>query len=204
MIVIIDYGIGNVASVLNMFKKIGVKDVVVSNNKDIIAKGSKIVLPGVGAFDAGMNNLEHSELIPLLNQKALVEKVPFLGICLGMQLLTKQSEEGVKKGLGWINAETVKFNFDITSDIKIPHMGWNFITPKKDHILMQSLPENPRYYFVHSYYVKCDIQTDVLATCNYGFDFTCAVQRDNIMGVQFHPEKSHIYGFQLLKNFSEL
>ena len=203
MIVIVDYGIGNLASVLNMFKKIGVKEVVVSNDKDVISKATKLLLPGVGAFDGGMNNLEKSELIPILEQKALKEKVPVLGICLGMQLLTKKSEEGVKNGLGWIDAETLKFNFDPSLKLKVPHMGWAYIKVNKKNPLIDT-ESNNRFYFVHSYYVHCTDPSQSLATCNFGIDFTCMVNKDNIFGAQFHPEKSLKFGMKLLENFSKI
>lgn len=203
MIVIIDYGLGNLASVLNMFKKIGVKDVVVSRDENIISKADKLLLPGVGAFDAGMGSLEQTGLVPLLNQKALVEKVPVLGICLGMQLLTKQSEEGVKPGLGWIDAETVKFNLDPSLKLKVPHMGWDYIKVNRQNSLIAMDTKN-RFYFVHSYHVKCFDDTQSLATSHFGTDFTCMVNKDNIFGTQFHPEKSLKFGMKLLENFSKI
>jgi glutamine amidotransferase len=203
MIVIIDYGLGNLASVLNMFKKIGVKDVVVSRDENIISKADKLLLPGVGAFDAGMGSLEQTGLIPLLNQKALVEKVPVLGICLGMQLLTKQSEEGVKPGLGWIDAETIKFNLDPSLKLKVPHMGWDYIKVNRQNSLIAMDTKN-RFYFVHSYHVKCFDDTQSLATSHFGTDFTCMVNKDNIFGTQFHPEKSLKFGMKLLENFSKI
>lgn len=203
MIVIIDYGLGNLASVLNMFKKAGVKDVCISASEDVIAKASKILLPGVGAFDGGMNNLEASGLIPVLNEKALNEKVPVLGICLGMQLLSKKSEEGIKSGLGWIDAETVKFNLDPALKLKVPHMGWNYIQVNKPNPLVD-INSKSRFYFVHSYHVRCENESQSLATCHYGEHFTCMVNKDNIFGTQFHPEKSLKFGMKLLENFSKL
>ncbi len=203
MIVIVDYGIGNLASVLNMFKKIGVKDVVISSEKEIIEKASKIVLPGVGAFDTGMNNLEHSGLISILNKKALEEKVPVLGICLGMQLLSKRSEEGVKQGLGWIDAETVKFDLNPQLMLKVPHMGWSYISVKRNNLLVE-MTSKSRFYFVHSYHVKCLNESESLATCSFGEEFTCMINKDNIFGTQFHPEKSLKFGMKLLGNFAGL
>lgn len=203
MIVIIDYGLGNLASVLNMFKKIGVKEVSVSGNKEIISKASKILLPGVGAFDGGMGNLEQSGLIPVLNEKALKEKVPVLGICLGMQMLSRKSEEGVKPGLGWIDAETVRFNLDPALKLKVPHMGWDYIKVKKENSLIP-INSKSRFYFVHSYHVKCLDESQSLATCNFGEDFTCMVNKDNIFGTQFHPEKSLKFGMKLLENFAKI
>lgn len=203
MIVIVDYGVGNLASVLNMFKKIGVKKVMVSGDKDVILNATKILLPGVGAFDAGMNNLESSGLIPILNKKVLQEKVPVLGICLGMQLLTKRSDEGVKNGLGWIDAETIKFNLDPSLKLKVPHMGWNYINVKMSNPLINMGTKN-RFYFVHSYYVKCVDDSQSIATSNFGIDFTCIVNKENIFGAQFHPEKSLKFGMQILENFVKL
>jgi glutamine amidotransferase len=203
MIVIIDYGIGNLASVLNMFKKIGVKNVVISNDKTIIESATKLLLPGVGAFDAGMTNLERSGLIPILNKKVLEEKTPVLGICLGMQLLTKRSEEGIKQGLGWIDAETVKFNLEPSLKLKVPHMGWNYINVTRKNPLIDTETKN-RFYFVHSYYVKCIDETQSLAITNFGTDFTCMVNKNNIYGAQFHPEKSLKFGMKLLQNFAAL
>jgi imidazole glycerol-phosphate synthase subunit HisH len=203
MIVMVDYGLGNLASVLNMFKKIGAKEVVVSSDQNVIAKASKILLPGVGAFDAGMSNLERSGLIPILNQKALVEKVPVLGICLGMQLLSKKSEEGIKPGLGWIDAETVKFNLDPALKLKVPHMGWDYVQVKRQNPLIEQ-DSKSRFYFVHSYHVKCKDQNQSLATSNFGDEFTCMVNKDNIFGTQFHPEKSLRFGMRLLGNFAKI
>lgn len=203
MIIIVDYGIGNLQSVLNMFKKIGVKEVEISGDKEKISKATKILLPGVGAFDAGMKNLEESGLISILNKKALEEKVPVLGICLGMQLLTRKSEEGVKNGLGWIDADTVKFNLAPEWKLKVPHMGWNYIKVNHANPLID-ITEKNRFYFVHSYHVKCFDEKQSLATSNYGIDFTCAVNKENIYGVQFHPEKSLKFGMKLLENFAKL
>lgn len=203
MIVIIDYGIGNLASVLNMFRKIGVRDVKISGKPEEIAAATKLLLPGVGAFDAGMIQLEQSGLVPVLNRKVLEEKTPILGICLGMQLLTKRSEEGVKPGLGWIDAETVKFNLDPALKLKVPHMGWDYIHVKRDNKLVDTESRN-RFYFVHSYYVKCFDENQSLATSKFGNEFTCMVHKDNIYGAQFHPEKSLKFGMKVLENFAKL
>lgn len=203
MIVIIDYGLGNLASVLNMFKKIGVQDVCISRDEEVIANSSKLLLPGVGAFDAGMDNLEKSGLIPLLNKKVQEDKIPIIGICLGMQLLTKRSDEGLKQGLGWIDAETVKFNLDPRLKLKVPHMGWNYINVQKQNSLIDLESKN-RFYFVHSYFVKCYDQNQSIATTNYGGDYTCMVNKGNVYGAQFHPEKSLKFGMKLLENFAKI
>jgi len=203
MIVIVDYGIGNLASVLNMFKKIGATNVCISKDYALIEKATKLILPGVGAFDAGMDNLEKSGLIPLLNKKVIEDKIPLLGICLGMQLLTKKSEEGVKLGLGWIDAETLKFNLDPSLKLKVPHMGWNYIKIQKENPLIE-MESKSRFYFVHSYHVKCKDESQSIATSDFGIDFTCMINKDNIYGAQFHPEKSLKFGMQVLENFAKL
>ena len=200
IITIINYGLGNPNSIQNMIKRIGGK-CQISSDKNVIANADKLILPGVGHFKKGMENLRNSGLIEILNNRVLKNKIPVLGICLGMQLLTKHSEEGDCEGLGWIDAQTVKFRFTEESDLKIPHMGWNEVHYIKQSYINQDLSTNPRNYFVHSYYVKCNNQNDILATSHYGFDFTCAVEHENIIGMQFHPEKSHKYGMEILNNF---
>lgn len=203
MITIIDYGMGNLGSVQNMFKRIGVKTEI-SGETYAIAKATKILLPGVGAFNSAMQKIADSGLIAILNQKALVEKVPVLGICLGMQLLTKGSEEGKFLGLGWVDAQTLKFKFEPDTKLKIPHMGWNRIYPQKKSVLLENLPPEPRFYFVHSYHVQCNKPEDVLATTSFGDHFHSMLQHENIYGAQFHPEKSHKFGMKLFKNFADL
>ena len=203
MIVIIDYGMGNVGSIVNMLKKIGTEATITSSRADI-QQADKLILPGVGAFDHGMQNLAELELIDILNEKILNEKIPVLGICLGMQLLTTCSEEGVLPGLNWIHAETKRFHFDTNSTkLKIPHMGWNTVNIEKQDRLLTDLYQNARFYFVHSYHVVCNHKSDVLTTTFHGYHFVSAVARENILGVQFHPEKSHKFGMKLLKNFVE-
>jgi glutamine amidotransferase len=188
-----------------MFKKVGCREVMITNDPDEIIKADKLILPGVGAFDNGMQKIYDSGLLEVLNEQALRIKKPILGICLGMQLLTNESEEGNLKGLGWIDAKTLKFNFGENKEsLKIPHMGWNEVKLSKGHLLSRDLPLHSRFYFVHSYYVHCHSAEQELMSCHFGIDFTCAVQQDNIMGVQFHPEKSHKFGMTLLKNFVDL
>ena len=202
MIVIIDYGMGNLGSIVNMFKKIGATATLSSNIQEI-NEAQQLILPGVGAFDKAMKNLDNLGLIPTLNKKVIEDKTPILGICLGMQLLSEKSEEGSLEGLGWIESETVRFEFSNNESLKVPHMGWNTVTIKKDSCLFKEMYEEPRYYFVHSYYVKCRNSDNILTTTEYGLEFCSSVIKDNIMGVQFHPEKSHKFGMKLLKNFSE-
>jgi imidazole glycerol-phosphate synthase subunit HisH len=203
-ITIVDYGIGNIGSIQNMLKKIGARSVVASKAKEIL-EASKLILPGVGAFDAGMETLAASGLVDALNHKAVEEKTPVLGLCLGMQLMTRGSEEGVLPGLGWVRAETVKFNAADSPGLKIPHMGWNFVEAAKESPILKGYPADARFYFVHSYYVRCEDRADPLLRAAYGSTFFDAgFQHQNLFGVQFHPEKSHRYGMWLLKNFTEL
>jgi len=202
MTTIIDYKTGNLGSIQNILKKIGEKSIITSAINEI-AEAKRIILPGVGAFDTGMSNLSNLGIIEILNHKALVEKVPVLGICLGMQLLSNKSEEGVLPGLGWIDAETVKFNFVDTSAYKIPHMGWNFVHLEKVSRLFSDMYDDARFYFVHSFHFKAINSIDILTSTSYEIDFTSAVEKENILGVQFHPEKSHKFGMKLLQNFIE-
>ncbi len=203
MITIIDYGMGNLGSIQNMLHRLGFAAEITSNQADIL-KADKLILPGVGAFDQAMINLENRGLIPVLNQRVIKEQVPLLGICLGMQLLTKGSEEGHLKGLGWIDAKTIRFTFDSDLKLRIPHMGWNTVEFQQDSCLFKEMYEEPRFYFVHSYFVKCKSQKSVLATTHYGIEFASGIIRDNIYGLQFHPEKSHKFGMRVFKNFVEL
>lgn len=200
MIAIVDYDMGNVASVANMLKRIGAAAPVLTRDPAVLAKAERIILPGVGAFDKGMRNLSDFGLREALDDAALVRRVPILGICLGMQLLTESSEEGSAPGLGWIKGTTVRFRFPPESDLKVPHMGWNYVAATRANPLIRS-DERTRFYFVHGYYVKCTDESEVLGTARYGGDFACAVSRRNIFGVQFHPEKSHRFGMELLQGF---
>ena len=202
MIIIIDYGMGNLGSIANMLHKIGMPGVV-SGDPEIIAKADKLVLPGVGAFDAGMSNLESRGLVSILNKQVLECHVPILGICLGMQLFSKISEEGILPGLGWVNAETVRFRFDADhKNLKIPHMGWNTVNICKDSILFDNIKMPSRFYFVHSYHVVCEDQADILTKTVHGYDFVSSLVHANITSVQFHPEKSHKFGMGFLKNWA--
>ena len=193
---------GNIGSLQNMIKRVGGKSEI-ADSREKILKSDKLLLPGVGSFDNAINKLSNLNWIDALNKKVLVEKKPILCICLGIQLITESSEEGVLPGLGWLKARTVKFNFT-KSEYKIPHMGWNTIEIKKENKLLINIPDEPRFYFVHSYYVKCMDERDILATTNYVFDFVSAIAHKNIFATQFHPEKSHKYGMCLIKNFIKL
>jgi len=202
MISIVDYGAGNLGSIENMIKRVGHK-CQITNSIDVIDNSKKIILPGVGSFDFGMKQLKKSGLIDVLNKKALHDRIPVLGICLGMQLMTKSSEEGNEEGLSWFNAEVVKFKSE-DKKMKIPHMGWNIVDVKKDSELLKDDNREKRFYFVHSFYVKSNEKTEVLTTTNYINNFVSALEKDNIYGVQFHPEKSHKFGMELFKNFLNL
>ena len=202
MITIVNFGMGNLGSIYNMLTRLGF-DAIITSDIDEIKNAEKLILPGVGAFDQAMTNLHNQELVPVLNDLVLEKRIPILGICLGMQLLAQRSEEGKLNGLGWIDAEVIRFRFSPEQNLRIPHIGWNTITIQQDVCLFKKVYEESRFYFVHSYYVKCKSDDTVLATTSYGFDFTSAVVHDNIYGVQFHPEKSHKFGMLLLKNFAE-
>ena len=204
MIVIIDYqSAGNPNSIRNMLKHIGV-DSTISNIAGDIEKADKLILPGIGAFDSGMDNLRDSGLISMLSHKVVEDKIPILGICLGMQLFTRISEEGSASGLGWIEADTIKFNFTekIVGKYRVPHMGWNSATLVRNNALYNNLLE-PRFYFAHSYHISGINRENIVTTTIYGYEFVSSFAKENIIGVQFHPEKSHKYGMTLLKNFVE-
>lgn len=203
MIVIIDYGLGNLRSILNMLEKIGV-DAKISTKTEDIEQADKIILPGVGAFDTAVNNINRLGLLEILNWKVLQQKAPILGICLGMQLLAKSSQEGQMPGLGWVDAEVVRLKFPGEKDVKlkIPHMGWNEVEPRLANHFLPEIGAEYRYYFVHSYYMVCNNPRDSIGVTNHGLDFTSVVMTGNIVGFQFHPEKSHRFGIELLKRFS--
>lgn len=202
MIGIINYGLGNIASIKNMLWRMSFASAYVSTPEQMMGC-TKLILPGVGSFDTGMKNLTDLGIDQTLNELIYLKNIPILGICLGMQLLTKASEEGDFPGLGLIDAYTVKFSFPKES-LRIPHMGWNTISPIKNVLGINSSERQSRFYFAHSYYVHCNSSEDIWLTCKYGIEFVAAFIHGNIYGVQFHPEKSHVFGMQLLRNFVEL
>ncbi len=197
MLVIVDYGMGNLGSISNIVKKVG-GACIVSNKIEDIQRATKIVLPGVGSFDKAINNIHELGLWDILHKKACIDKIPFLGICLGMQLLGEKSEEGTKKGFGWISATFKKIQSE-SKDLKTPHMGWNTIK-YNPHPIFENLGDNSRFYFVHSYAGECNSE-NVLCSSTYGTGFVSGIQKENILGLQFHPEKSHKFGMQIFKNF---
>jgi glutamine amidotransferase len=202
MIVIVDYGLGNLGSIKNMLKKAGFPSLI-SDDPAEIEQAEKLILPGVGAFDTGMRYLQDKGLVSILNRKAMEEKVPVLGLCLGAQLITNRSEEGMLPGLGWVDGETVRFHFDAdTPQLKVPHMGWNVLQIVNDHPYLQGLPEDQRFYFVHSYHMVCRNEKNVIANTTYGYSFPSIIGHENVVGMQFHPEKSHKFGLQVLGNFA--
>jgi glutamine amidotransferase len=200
MIAIIDFGMGNVGSIHNMLNRLGIESALTSDMKEIRA-ADKLILPGVGAFDVAMRRLQALGIIPLLNDLVFDAGIPLLGICLGMQLLSLSSDEGVERGLGWLDARTVRFDFE-GSQLRVPHMGWNTVSVHKRGSILDELPSQAKFYFVHSYHVRCNSDEDVLATSTYGIEFHAAAQRGNVTGVQFHPEKSHRFGMQVLAKFA--
>lgn len=201
MIVIVDHGLGNLRSVAMKFARVKAEALVSADPAAILA-ADKLVLPGVGSFDAGMKNLRQAGLADALDEAVLGKKTPILGICLGMQLFTKGSEEGDRPGLGWIDAETRKLSApEDAGRFRVPHIGWNTLTPRPGCLLFEGIDPRLRYYFVHSYAVFCNDPGQVAAETDYGRIFASAVMRDNILGTQFHPEKSHHHGLAMIENF---
>jgi len=201
-VIIVDYGMGNIASVANMVRKSsGVAKI--SNKKTEILKASKLIIPGVGAFDHGVNQLQELDLFSAI-QKMGSEGIPVLGICLGMQLLAKRSEEGTLNGLGLIDAKFKRFSFGSEFPLRVPHVGWNHVHVEKDNLLIPGDMTEQRFYFTHSYHAVCANKNDILATTEYGYSFPAAYCRNKVFGVQFHPEKSHRFGMTLIKKFLEI
>ncbi|MEQ6123440.1 imidazole glycerol phosphate synthase subunit HisH [Pseudotenacibaculum sp. MALMAid0570] len=204
MIAIVDYGVGNISAFVNIYHKLNIAIKIAKEPEDLEGV-TKLILPGVGAFDHAMQELNNSGMVDKLNELVLSKKIPVIGVCVGMQMMAKNSDEGELPGLGWINAEVKRFDEkNINYKTHLPHMGWNDIHTVKKNPILKNLEEDSRFYFLHSYYFECKEQKDSIAVANYGINFTCAINHKNIYGTQFHPEKSHQFGIQLLKNFALL
>jgi imidazole glycerol-phosphate synthase subunit HisH len=204
MITIIDYGLGNIRAFVNVYERLNIK-ISVARVPNDLKEATKIILPGVGSFDHAINLLNRSGMRDELETQVLINKVPVIGICVGMQILAKSSDEGSLPGLGWINGDVKIFDGSIIPyKTKLPHMGWNTINPLNENSLLDGFSMKSRFYFLHSYYFVCNDTIDIIATTDYGIKFTSAVNKGNIYGVQFHPEKSHQNGIQLLNNFAKL
>ena len=203
---IVDYGVGNIGALLNMFDYLGIDALAVGDAQSIL-DAKRLILPGIGAFDKAMQTLHDRKLIQPLNEAVLHQRTPVIGVCLGMQLLARHSEEGRLPGLGWIDADVIRINVAPNSGLKVPHIGWSDIVPHPGHSLF-SRPapgaETERFYFDHSYHMICDASENVAASFTYGRQLICAVQRDHIAGVQFHPEKSHRFGMRLLRDWARI
>lgn len=203
MNVIVDYGVGNIGSIANMLKRLGVPSLITARPEEI-ETADRIILCGVGAFDDGMKKLENLGITASLRKAVLEDKKPIIGVCLGMQLLTEGSEEGNKQGLGFVKGYCKRFDFSASENsrhLKVPHMGWNEVKAVKESFLLNGMYAHPRFYFVHSYHAVLEDERDVLLTAQYGYSFAAAFEKENIIGVQFHPEKSHKYGLKLYENF---
>lgn len=204
MITIIDYGLGNISAFQNVYKRLDIPTKIAKSVEDL-QDVEKIILPGVGAFDYAMSQLNNSGMRERLDELVLKQKIPVIGICVGMQIMGNKSDEGNLEGLKWIDANIRKFDEStIQQRTKLPHMGWNDVSPKKNHSLFEGLEKDAIFYFLHSYYFECNNEGDVLANSDYGVLFASAAHHNNIFGIQFHPEKSHEYGEKLLHNFAKL
>jgi glutamine amidotransferase len=204
MIAILDYGLGNIKSFVNIYKRLGI-NVSIAHKESDLDNVSKLILPGVGHFDYAMKKFSDSGMREKTSDLVMNAKVPVLGICVGMQILANKSEEGVLDGLGWVDAVVNKFDASKPAQSnRLPHMGWNDVQPTKKNKLFESLELQSRFYFLHSYYFSCHNSDDILAETSYGIKFSCAINHNNVYGVQFHPEKSHHFGIQLLKNFANI
>ncbi len=203
MITIVDYGLGNIRAFVNVYERLNIKTRI-AHKPDDLKEATKIILPGVGAFDHAMNQLNQSGMRDELEKQVLENKIPVVGICVGMQMLAKSSDEGDLPGLGWIDGHVKLFDTNnIPYKTRFPHMGWNTITPLKENPILESFNDDSRFYFLHSYYFVCNNTENVIATTDYGLSYASAVNKDNIFGIQFHPEKSHSNGIQLLHNFAK-
>jgi glutamine amidotransferase len=204
MITLIDYGIGNIFAFQNVYKRLNIPTKIAKTKEDL-SDAEKLILPGVGSFDYAMLQLNASGMREKLDDLVLAKKVPVIGICVGMQMMGNRSDEGKLEGLKWIDSEILKFDESLIQQrTKLPHMGWNDMTPVKNHPLFIGLEKEAIFYFLHSFYFKCNNPTDSIAVSDYGLSFSSAINRDNIYGIQFHPEKSHQYGEKLLHNFAKL
>lgn len=204
MISIIDYGVGNISAFQNVYKRLDIP-CRIARSVDDLQEVERLILPGVGHFDYAMNQLNRSGMRERIDHLVLIEKKPVIGICVGMQMMAERSQEGKETGLGWINAEVKKFDESKIQQVtRLPHMGWNDVVPCPEHPLFIGLEKEAIFYFLHSFYFEVFNSGDSIATSHYGIDFTCAVNHQNIYGIQFHPEKSHSYGERLLKNFATL
>ncbi len=204
MIAIVDYGVGNIKAFANIYKNFDISFVIAKSAKDL-DNVSKVILPGVGSFDHAMKSLINSGMRERLDELVLQENVPVLGVCVGLQMLAKSSDEGSMSGLGWIDGDVKKFDSaKLSKNTPLPHMGWNSMHIEKESPLLKGLNQESRFYFLHSYFIQCVNKEDIVATANYGEDFACVIQNGNIYGIQPHPEKSHQNGITLLKNFGEL
>jgi glutamine amidotransferase len=204
MITIIDYNVGNIFAIQNVYKRLNIPTRIAKTQKDL-TDVEKLILPGVGSFDYAMGQLNASGMREKLDKLVLEKKVPIIGICVGMQMMGNRSDEGKLEGLKWIDSEILKFDENLIQQrTKLPHMGWNDVAPVKNHPLFDGLEKEAIFYFLHSFYFKCNDPTDSIAVTDYGLSFSSAVNKDNIYGIQFHPEKSHQYGEKLLYNFAKL
>ena len=204
MITLIDYGVGNIFAFQNVYKRLDIPTKIAKTQEDLVG-AEKLILPGVGSFDYAMNQLNGSGMREKLDELVIQKKIPVIGICVGMQMMGNRSDEGSLDGLKWIDSEILKFDESLIQQrTKLPHMGWNDVTPVSNHPLFSGLEKEAIFYFLHSFYFKCNNPTDSIAVSDYGISFTSAVNRDNIFGIQFHPEKSHQYGEKLLHNFANL
>ena len=198
---ILSCGPANVGSVVNMVRRIG-HDCELISNKNLLSGVDKLIFPGVGSFDNALSELEKAEMVAALEERVVAHGVPILGICIGMQLFMQSSEEGAKDGFGWIKGRVKRFNnLKIEPNMKVPHIGWNYVIPKEEHWLISPQEPRSKFYFLHSYFVKCDDKNNEVGITKYGVEFSSLIQKDNIVGAQFHPEKSYRYGLNLMKKF---